>query len=133
MFDLSTGGGYLLTVTLSVGIGATLLLWQYAQREVSWHVFITTWLGVVLSMILIILIPYDFTIALAIEEQHSPESNFASVGWETIYWVSFGLCWIACPVLIDYESSGGFTVGKRIASSLRRNGGWSSMLSPCSL
>mmetsp|Transcript_37794 Transcript_37794/g.95816 ORF Transcript_37794/g.95816 Transcript_37794/m.95816 type:complete len:605 (+) Transcript_37794:32-1846(+) len=121
--DLSGGAGYLLLGTLLVGTLSSLALLHFAQREVSWSAFITTWLGFVLSFGIIALVPYDVSATLAGEEVQ-PSENVVGSSWELIYWATFVLCWVLCPLFIEYEAAGGFTTYGRFRASLRRNAYW---------
>jgi len=109
-----------------VGLCGSVAVVHLAQREVGWLPFLTSLLGFVLSFGIIALVPYDvweaLTLAGAKETGQEPRTQvLAGASWELIYWVTFLLCWLLCPVLIEYESAGDFTMLRRLRASLRRN------------
>lgn len=128
MVDLSGGAGFLVAGAVVVGVGSSVTLLHFAQREVSWFSFLTSLLGFVLSFSIIALVPYDVWGSLCAKEVEDmqPQHSEVLVGssWDTIYWATFLLCWLLCPVLIEYEVAGDFTVHGRLRASLRRNAAW---------
>lgn len=127
--EMSSGAAFLLCGAIAVGAVSSVTLLHFAQREVSWICFLTSLLGFVLSFGIVALVPYDVWEALTLEEaqashQEVPSEVLVGSSWETIYWATFLLCWILCPVLIEYESAGDFTVVGKLRASLRRNAAW---------
>merc|ERR1719453_1465432 len=105
---------FLLCGAVGVGILSSAALLHFAQREVNWFSFLTSLLGFVLSFGIIALIPYDVWSTLALQEAEAtgtPPSSQVLVdsSWELIYWATFILCWLLCPILIEFESAGDFT------------------------
>jgi len=102
-------------------VASSLALLHFAQREVNWVSFLTSLLGFVLSFGIIALVPFDVREALI---TGSDDKVLAETNWELIYWATFLLCWLLCPVLIEYEAAGDFTTLGRLRTSLRRNAIW---------
>lgn len=115
------GGAFLLGSAVLVAVASSLTLVNYAQREVSWFAFSTSLLGFVLSFGIIALVPYDVWEALQLDD---PQGKRLSASWELIYWATFLLCWVLCPLLIEYEAAGDFTMVRRLRASLRKNAAW---------
>lgn len=121
--DVSSGAALLLVGAVVVGVGSSIALLHYAQREVSWCSFVISLLGFVLSFGIVALVPHDVWEALSSEE--TPRGHSQAVGgWEFIYWATFLLCWLLCPILIEYEASGGFTLYGRLRALLCKNHLW---------
>jgi len=126
---VSGGALYLLCGAIAVGVMSSAALLHFAQREVNWFSFLTSLLGFVLSFGIIALIPYDVWEALAMQEAQQagaelPSQVLVDSSWELIYWATFILCWLLCPILIEFESAGDFTTLGRLRTSLRRNAVW---------
>lgn len=126
---ISVGALYLLSGAIVVGVLSSATLLHFAQREVNWFSFLTSLLGFVLSFGIIALIPYDVWQALALQEAQQsqvelPSQVLVDSSWELIYWATFLLCWLLCPILIEYEAAGDFTTFGRVRTSLRRNAVW---------
>lgn len=128
---VSGSAGFLLSTAAAVTAGSSAALLHYAQREVAWYSFLTSLLGFVLSFGIIALIPYDVWEALMLQEareqlpeEQLPGQVLADESWELIYWTTSLLCWLLCPVLIEFESAGDFTAAARLKTSLRRNAIW---------
>ncbi|CAE8705929.1 unnamed protein product, partial [Polarella glacialis] len=107
-----------------VFVACAVTLYHFAQKEVGWLSFSTSLLGFVLSFIIIALVPYDVSEALGRDDRDSGQEVLVGSGWELIYWATFLLCWILCPLLIEYEAAGDFTVLGKLRASLRRNIAW---------
>eukprot|EP00928_Gymnodinium_smaydae_P041806 TRINITY_DN28249_c0_g1_i1.p1 TRINITY_DN28249_c0_g1~~TRINITY_DN28249_c0_g1_i1.p1 ORF type:complete len:670 (-),score=140.27 TRINITY_DN28249_c0_g1_i1:85-1974(-) len=129
MADGASGVAFLGMGALTVGGGSALMLLNFAQRDMSWFSFGTSLLGFILSFGIIALVPYDVWEALAAAEAqrtHAPVPSQVLVGssWELIYWATFLLCWLLCPVMIEFETAGDFTTMGKLRTSLRRNATW---------
>jgi len=127
--EFSGGATFLLGGALCVALLSYTSLLHFAQREVGWLSFLSSLLGFVLSFGIIALVPYDVWEALTLEEarknqQELPSQVLVDSSWELIYWATFMLCWVLCPILIEYESAGDFTMIGRLRASLRRNATW---------
>lgn len=130
---ISSSSGFLLGGSMVVGAACSVVVFHFAQREVSWISFFTSLLGFVLSFGIVALIPYDVWEALMVQgakddivdplADETPR-QLAHSSWELIYWTTFVLCWLLCPVLIEYEAAGDFTTLARVKTSLRRNAVW---------
>jgi len=128
---MSASGGalFLLSGAVIVGVVCSASLLHFAQREVNWFSFLTSLLGFVLSFGIIALIPYDVWEALSMQEAVQqggvlPSQVLVDSSWGLIYWSTFLLCWLLCPILIEYEAAGDFTAISRLRTSLRRNAVW---------
>jgi len=126
---VSDGATFLLCGTAAVGVLSSFLLQQYAQREVNWLSFLTSLLGFVMSFGIIALIPYDVWEALTGQADQAgnierPSQVLVDTSWEAIYWATSFLCWLLCPVLMEFEVAGDFTTAGRLKTSLRRNAVW---------
>jgi hypothetical protein len=127
MAAMSGGTMYLFSGALIVGVASSAILLHFAQREVNWFSFLTSLLGFVLSFGIIALVPYDVWEALSLEEAQelgNDDKVLVDSSWELIYWATFILCWLLCPILIEYEAAGDFTTLGRLRTSLRRNAVW---------
>ena len=133
MVGLSSSSGFLLKGSMVVGATCSVMLFHFAQREVSWISFFTSLLGFVLSFGIVALIPYDVLEALMLQgvnvssvdplAEEAPR-QLAHSSWELIYWTTFLLRWLLCPVLIEYDAAGDVTTLARVKTSLRRNAVW---------
>mmetsp|Transcript_100730 Transcript_100730/g.285507 ORF Transcript_100730/g.285507 Transcript_100730/m.285507 type:complete len:607 (-) Transcript_100730:114-1934(-) len=124
--EVSGGASYLLSGAVVVGVVSSAALLHCAQREVGWFSFLTSLFGFVLSFGIIALVPYDVWDTLAWEDakqsdRELPARALVGSSWEVIYWAALLLCWVLCPVLIEYEAAGDFTAIGKLRASLRRN------------
>jgi len=96
------------------------------QQDVNCFSFLASFLGFALSFSIICLIPYDVWAALSShdESQRTGTNVILNWTWNSVYWVTFILCWFLCPVLIAYETAGDFTPVGRLRASLRQNAIW---------
>lgn len=125
--ELSAGGAFLILSCLSVGTGCLLVLFHYAQREVSWYSLTTSCIMFLLSVGTVALLPFDIWETLrAADDQPSVDIKVLSESnWEFVYWTSFLLSWFVAPFLVEYEATGGFSCRGRIRAMVRRNAAWS--------
>ncbi|CAK0902363.1 unnamed protein product [Prorocentrum cordatum] len=101
---------------------------RYAERGVNRLAFLASVLGATLGLSVIAVVPYDVWASLAIAESQRTGSTSElpakeSIGhcWAAIYWATTLLCYVVCPVLMEFEASGDFTVRAKLRTSLRRN------------
>mmetsp|Transcript_20771 Transcript_20771/g.45709 ORF Transcript_20771/g.45709 Transcript_20771/m.45709 type:complete len:618 (+) Transcript_20771:22-1875(+) len=102
---------------------------HFTEREINHVSFFAALLGFVLSFGIIALVPYDVWATLATEasldQNVEPPSQVLVVSsWAAIYWATFLLCWLLCPILIEYEAAGDFSPRARLRASIRRNAKW---------
>eukprot|EP00933_Yihiella_yeosuensis_P017204 TRINITY_DN14438_c0_g1_i1.p1 TRINITY_DN14438_c0_g1~~TRINITY_DN14438_c0_g1_i1.p1 ORF type:complete len:631 (-),score=44.14 TRINITY_DN14438_c0_g1_i1:141-1985(-) len=126
---MSGGASFVVCGSALICVASTCVLYNYAQKEVSALSFLTSLVGFVLSLIIIALVPYD--VAEALEAHHAHIDNkepsaqvLVGSSWELIYWVTFILCWVLCPLLIEWEAAGDFTCTGRFRASLKKNTAW---------
>ncbi|CAJ1354972.1 unnamed protein product [Effrenium voratum] len=63
--------------------------------------------------------PYDVWRAVAVQD--AATDPLLRRSWAATYWATMLLSYVLCPILMEFESSGDFTVAARLRTSLRRN------------
>lgn len=107
------------SLVLPVGTLVVSLLWglkilsSYASKDTSLFQFVMVYCGMALAVTTFILLPYD--ICFSRTNEHT---EILSESWTSVYWVSFTLCWIAYPIMLEYESV------HSIKKALRNNAIW---------
>eukprot|EP00927_Polykrikos_kofoidii_P024988 TRINITY_DN22557_c1_g4_i1.p1 TRINITY_DN22557_c1_g4~~TRINITY_DN22557_c1_g4_i1.p1 ORF type:complete len:675 (+),score=79.00 TRINITY_DN22557_c1_g4_i1:93-2117(+) len=130
-------GGLIAVATLS-----TYSLRKYADSSVSCVSLLTSVVGFTLAWSILAVVPYDVWEALAAhhtsESQlnedaregehdigavilHQSPHQLLSSSWKFMYWSTVWLCYVFYPVLMEFETSGDFTLRARLWWSLRRN------------
>uniref|UniRef100_A0A7S4T5L1 Uncharacterized protein n=1 Tax=Alexandrium monilatum TaxID=311494 RepID=A0A7S4T5L1_9DINO len=122
--DGPSEAGVFLGGPLIVALFTACALSRLAQRDANWVSFLTSVLGVTLACSIVAVVPYDVWQALQQQGQEGREPEPPSLlrrSWTAIYWTTTVLCCFLCPVLIEFEASGDFTVAARLRNSLWRN------------
>lgn len=127
--ELNRGAALLICGPGSVLLLTACALYRIAERRPNFLSFATAVLGVTLSFAIVAVVPYDVWHAL--NSQSEPEQEAGEVeepahailrrSWAIIYWTTTLLCYLFCPVLMEFEASGDFTAAARLRTSLRRN------------
>ena len=126
------------------------LLWRFSTPTTPFFIKITTWLGWLCCFSIVFLVPADVAMAMYTRcvEDHSPQPGvngtliparlaggvevchteytitnheLAANLWRVIYWTSFWLCWVLCPVMQSAYEAGEFTAVGRLKSALWEN------------
>ncbi|TRY50358.1 LMBR1-like membrane protein [Cryptosporidium tyzzeri] len=93
---------------------------EIASDDISTFTIIPCYLGALISISPIIILPFDIAGSLLGYENN----NYFSIVkffWKLAYLVLFILCWVVFPILLEYELSGDFDHNKKLRTSLERN------------
>ncbi|OII74855.1 uncharacterized protein cubi_02987 [Cryptosporidium ubiquitum] len=99
-------------------------LWRYideiASDEISTFTIVPCYLGVLISISPIIILPFDVASSL-LGHVNNNYFIFVKFFWKSGYFILFILCWVIFPILLEYELSGDFDHQKKLKTSLERN------------
>ena len=96
------------------------VLLRFAEKDASWLSFLTCVAGVAIAIDVVAVMPYDVWHALSLGSDEN-NSSLLRWTWAGTYWTTVLLSYLLCPILMEYENSGDFTVAARLRFSLRRN------------
>ncbi|CAJ1409648.1 unnamed protein product [Effrenium voratum] len=94
-------------------------LLRFAEKDASWLSFLTSVAGVTIAISVVAVMPYDVWRAVAVQD--AATDPLLRRSWAATYWATMLLSYVLCPILMEFESSGDFTVAARLRTSLRRN------------
>ncbi|CAK9004283.1 unnamed protein product [Durusdinium trenchii] len=98
------------------------ILLRFAEKDASWLSFLTCVAGVAIAVSVVAVMPYDVWQALSAKDHHSHSGgSLLRNTWAATYWTTALLSYLLCPILMEFEASGDFTVAARLRTSLRRN------------
>jgi hypothetical protein len=103
---------------ITVTVGVLLTLRHFAAPEVSLAVRLQLALSWTLSLSILALVPADIAATAFGDESARPT---LALLWDLSYWITFTLTWFVLPLHQIYEDAGDFTVGARLATSIREN------------
>ncbi|CAE7216191.1 unnamed protein product [Symbiodinium natans] len=95
------------------------VLFRFADKDASGLSLLTSVAGVTIAISVVAVMPYDVWQALA-GGAGFPDSFLQST-WAATYWTTALLSYLLCPILMEFEASGDFTVAARLRTSIRRN------------
>lgn len=113
---------------IAVGIiGSTtlcLIIWkcifEIASSDISAFTIIPCYLGALISISPVIILPLDITTSL-LGQKNERFFAFIIIFWKVAYFILFILCWVIFPILLEYELSGDFDHNKKLRTSFERN------------
>lgn len=112
-----TAGG-----TACIAVIVAFVLRHFAEKGANRLAFITSVWGTTVSISIVAVVPHDVQQALHRESEGADHAAHAlRKSWAAIYWSTAFLCYVLCPILMEYEASGEFTVQAKLQTSLRRN------------
>jgi hypothetical protein len=100
-------------------VSCGLMKW-FALRGTSMDVMITVTCSWIFGMAGILLLPYDISIVLS-NDVNPKHVNYLSRTWETIYWITFVLAWLALPIQLEFHRSGEFTFLNKVYDAVYKN------------
>ncbi|CAE7590591.1 lmbrd2, partial [Symbiodinium pilosum] len=95
------------------------VLSRFADKDASWLSLMTSVAGVTIAISVVAVMPYDVWQAVA-GGAGNPDSLLQST-WAVTYWTTALLSYLLCPILMEFEASGDFTIAARLRTSMRRN------------
>mmetsp|Transcript_5899 Transcript_5899/g.13016 ORF Transcript_5899/g.13016 Transcript_5899/m.13016 type:complete len:780 (-) Transcript_5899:165-2504(-) len=99
-----------------VAFSCFFLVRYYALSTITWDVMLAVYLSWVLGLSLVLILPYDLSIAL-VENDRSPLLEDV---WRFVYWSTFFLAWVVLPLQMEYHSSGHFSFKEKLYDSVYR-------------
>jgi len=123
---ISSESVVLICSPFAVALLSGIVVRRYAERDVNCISFLTSVIGFTIGLSILAVMPFDVWASIARSTAQSDFRELESHGilrksWAAIYWTTTCLCYLFCPVLMEFEASGDFTVGARLRTSLRRN------------
>ncbi|KAH8582547.1 eukaryote specific membrane s signal peptide plus 8 transmembrane domain [Cryptosporidium sp. chipmunk genotype I] len=93
---------------------------EIASDDISTFTIIPCYLGALISISPIIILPFDVAGSL-LGYKNNDYFTIVKIFWKLAYFVLFILCWVIFPILLEYELSGDFDHNKKLKTSLERN------------
>lgn len=122
---METAGYLILASTTAVCV---VLVHQYAQKEVRWHIKAMTAGSWLFCFLAYSLLPFDIYLVgiglLTSKTTHHIDSPLRETVyrlWNVLYWGSFFFSWILLPFFMYYETAGEFDIVGKIKRSLIDN------------
>lgn len=108
----------MITVLLVVSLVAThLLVQEFARLDTPFAMKAlvgTSWFMGIAGVL--VLLPTDL-----VGEFYGVGLDFITWTWKIVYWVTFLLAWIICPVAMEYHTAGHFTFKSRLWEAIKSN------------
>ena len=98
-------------------IATNRLLHYFARADTPWSMLIlvgTSWFMGIAGVL--VLLPADL-----VGELYGVGMDFINYSWRIVYWVTFFLAWIICPVAQEYHVAGHFTFRSRLWEAIKSN------------
>eukprot|EP00439_Symbiodinium_sp_Y106_P040151 s1663_g4.t3 len=101
------------------------VLFRFADKDASWLSLLTSVAGVTIAISVVAVMPYDVwqaveALATGGADTGAKDSLLQST-WVATYWTTALLSYFLCPILMEFEASGDFTIATRLQTSIRRN------------
>jgi len=100
-----------------LAVACFFLIRYYKGKMVTFDVSVTVYMSWVLGFVGILLLPYDLSISLVLDEQ----SQSLIAVWQITYWSTFLLAWVVLPLQYEYHSSGHFSFKQKMYDAVVNN------------